>query len=136
MALEFIGIVTEKKELKSGISKAKGTPWNSQDFIVETVEQYPQRAIFSLFGDKTDLLQNIEINQPVTVKFNLSLNVFTTEKGTFESNKLNVWAIETNGGKKSEVKKESATKKEVVKVEEANDFPDVNGQGAEDDLPF
>ena len=136
MAQEFIGIVTEKKELKSGISKAKGTPWNSQDFIVETVEQYPQRAIFSLFGDKTDLLQNIEINQPVTVKFNLSLNVFTTEKGTFESNKLNVWAIETNGGKKSEVKKESATKKEVVKVEEANDFPDVNGQGAEDDLPF
>jgi len=136
MAQEFIGIITEIKELKSGISKAKGTPWNSQDFIVETIEQYPQRAIFSLFGDKTDLLQNIEINQPVTVKFNLSLNVFTTEKGTFESNKLNVWAIETNGGKKSEVKKESATKKEVVKVEEANDFPDVNGQGAEDDLPF
>ncbi len=136
MAQEFIGIVTEKKELKSGISKAKGTAWTSQDFIIETVEQYPQRAIFSLFGDKTDLLQNIEINQPVTVKFNLSLNVFTTEKGTFESNKLNVWAIETNGGKKSEVKKESATKKEVVKVEEANDFPDVNGQGAEDDLPF
>jgi len=134
MALEFIGIVTEKKELKSGISKAKGTPWNSQDFIVETVEQYPQRAIFSLFGDKTDLLQNIEINQPVTVKFNLSLNVFTTEKGTFESNKLNVWAIETNGGKKSEVKKESATKKEVVKVEEANDFPADNKD--DEDLPF
>jgi len=135
MASEIIGEVIKILELQSGEGK-KGT-WYKQNFVVKTKEQYAKEICFDFFGDAglLEKIKYLKIGSEIKVFFNAESREFNNKWYT----NLNVWKFDVISGditQKNEVKKEAATKKEVVKVEEANDFPDVNGQGAEDDLPF
>ena len=67
--MEIEGEIIEILDLKSGTTK-NGKEWKSQEFIVETEEQYPKKICFSLFGDKIDA-NPITINLKHQVSFNL-----------------------------------------------------------------
>ena len=49
---------------------AKG-PWIKQEFVIETKEQYPKKACFSVWGDKVDILRKFSMNDIVKVSFNV-----------------------------------------------------------------
>lgn len=46
--------------------------FKKRDFVIETVEQYPQKIPFQLKNDKVSLLDPIQLGQEVTVSFNFS----------------------------------------------------------------
>lgn len=50
----------------SGVSKTKGTPWEKQEYVIETEGQYPKKVAFSILNNKIEeaglqIGHNIEI---------------------------------------------------------------------------
>lgn len=44
--------------------------FKKRDFVIETIEQYPQKIPFQLLQDKVTLLDNIEVGKEIDVHFN------------------------------------------------------------------
>lgn len=59
----------------NGTSKA-GKEWNKQEFVIETTDQYPKSVCFTLFGDKVELIQGLNIGDEVNVSFNIESREF------------------------------------------------------------
>ncbi|MDR2585591.1 MAG: DUF3127 domain-containing protein [Prevotellaceae bacterium] len=70
MALELTGKILQKLSVQSGQS-AKGA-WSKQEFILETLENYPRKVCMSVWGaDKVSELATFAEGQTVKVSFNL-----------------------------------------------------------------
>jgi hypothetical protein len=83
------GVVKQILKVESGTSKA-GKEWSKQEFVIETLDnQYPKNICFTLFGDKTDLLQRITQGMTVEVYFNLESREYN---GKWFHN-VNAWKI-------------------------------------------
>lgn len=63
--------------------------WRSQDFVIETNDQYPKKACLNLFGDKIDQFP-IALNEAVTVSFDVESREYN---GRWYTN-LRAWKIE------------------------------------------
>lgn len=57
--------------LLSGVSKSKGTPWQKQEFALETIGQYPKKVAFSVMNDRI-AQANLQMGQMVTIDVDLS----------------------------------------------------------------
>lgn len=66
--MEISGKIIEVLPLKSGTSQ-KGE-WASQQYVLETPEQYPQRFLFEVFGNDKINSFAIQKEEVVTVSFN------------------------------------------------------------------
>jgi hypothetical protein len=91
MSMQVKGTLIQKLKPESGVSKA-GKDWNKQDFVIETNEQFPKKICFTLFGDKTSLIQNIAEGTEVEVFFTVESRDFN---GKWYHN-INAWKIENN----------------------------------------
>ena len=70
MALEIIGKLWQKLPSQSG-QGAKG-PWEKQEFVVETQENFPRKVCFSLWGtDKVRELEGFREGEILKVSFNI-----------------------------------------------------------------
>ena len=69
--------------------------FSKRDFVLETDEKYPQQIKFELHQDRTDLIDVYNINEKITVSFNLRGRSYTDKQGeTQYSNTLQAWKIE------------------------------------------
>lgn len=68
--MEHQGKVIAVLPLKSGTSKS-GKEWTTQEFVVETQEQYPKRACFVLFGKERIEQSNVQVGQELKVSFDI-----------------------------------------------------------------
>lgn len=50
--------------------EGKNGQWRSQDYVLETADQYPKKVCFNLFGDKIDQFP-IAMDETVTVHFDI-----------------------------------------------------------------
>ena len=50
--------------------QGKSGTWRSQDYVLETADQYPKKVCFNLFGDKIDQYQ-IGIDETVNISFDV-----------------------------------------------------------------
>jgi len=91
MALEVEGKLTHLLERRSGVS-ANGTNWTSQDFVIEIPGQYPQSAVFNVYGDRVQLDQ-FQIGENIKVSFDIRGREY---QGKWY-NTLNAWKIERVG---------------------------------------
>jgi len=97
-ALEVEGKLIKKLDPRSGVS-ASGTNWTSQDFVIEIPGQYPQLAVFNVYGDRVQLSQYNE-GEYIKVSFDIRGREY---QGKYY-NTLNCWKIErpsadnSNGG--------------------------------------
>jgi hypothetical protein len=89
MALSVKGKVEQILKAESGVSRA-GKEWNKQDFVIETDEQYPKKVCFTLFGDKTSLIEGLTPGTEVEVSFNLESREYN---GKYFHN-INAWKID------------------------------------------
>ncbi len=75
MALEIKCRLLDKLAVQSGTS-ARG-PWSKQDFIVETLEQYPRKICMNVWGqDKVNELASYNAGELVTVSVNIESREF------------------------------------------------------------
>lgn len=56
---------------RSGTSKTTGNPWSSQDYVIETSEQYPRKCVFTVFGEDKINQFNIKEGGTYTVSFDI-----------------------------------------------------------------
>lgn len=89
MPLSLKGKIEKILEPESGVSRA-GNEWNKREFVIETDEQFPKKVCFTLFGDKTSLIQSLQAGDEVEVSFNLESREFN---GKWYHN-INAWKIE------------------------------------------
>lgn len=70
MALELKCKMLDKLAVQSGTS-ARG-PWSKQDFIVETIEQYPRKICMNVWGqDKVNELQAFNPGDMLQISINI-----------------------------------------------------------------
>ena len=90
--MELKGIIIEKLPVRTGVSQRTGNTWAMQEIVVETEDQYPQKACFTVFGQ--DRIDNVKAEQGevVTVKFDLRASEYN---GRWY-NKLDAYSIVSN----------------------------------------
>ena len=94
MALEINGKVIEILTLQTG-ETPNGT-WKKQQFIVETLGEYPKKICFQVWGDKTEIVSNLKDGDRVKVNFRLESREYNEKWYTDAA----AWKIEkliTNG---------------------------------------
>lgn len=89
MSIQVKGTVIQILKPESGVSKA-GKEWKKQEFVIETNEQFPKKVCFTLFGDKSSLLDGITEGSEVEVFFSVESRDFN---GKWFHN-INAWKIE------------------------------------------
>lgn len=84
--MELTGKVIAVLDTQSGTS-SRGNSWEKKEFVIETQEQYPKKACFTLFN-KTELCP--KVGEEVTVYFNITAN----EHNGKWYNSVNAWKVE------------------------------------------
>lgn len=124
--MEITGRLIQKLELQSGIGKT-GNSWQKQEFVIETIEQYPRKICLNLWGDKIDVLTTLNIGDSIIVSFNLESREFNGKWYT----DVKAWKIEKQGV-------QPIMQQEPIITE--NPIPDMpmtfTDDGVKDDLPF
>lgn len=89
MSFSIKGNIVNILKIESGVSRA-GNEWKKQEFVVETQEQYPRKICFTLFNEKTSMLEGFSAGQEVEVSFNVESREYN---GKWFHN-INAWKIE------------------------------------------
>ena len=69
MALELEGTLVKVQPEQTG--SGKNGQWVKQEFVVETQEQYPKKACFSAWGDRTNDLKQFALGDKLRVTFSV-----------------------------------------------------------------
>lgn len=70
--------------------------FRKREVVVTTDEQYPQHILVEFIQDKTDLLDNFKVGQPVKISINLRGREWTNPQGeTKYFNSIQGWRIES-----------------------------------------
>lgn len=72
--MELQGKVIAVLPERSGVS-ARGE-WKSQDYVIETHDQYPRKMVFGGFGADRISRFNIQVGQEVTVSFDIDAHEY------------------------------------------------------------
>ena len=73
--MEIIGKLIQKMPMQSGISKT-GNSWQKQEFVIETLEQYPRKICANLWGERTAVLETLNIDDKIVMSFDLESREF------------------------------------------------------------
>ena len=77
-------------EMRSGQSQRSGNTWASQDYVIETHEQYPRRCLFNVFGEDKIKEYNLQIGSEVKVSFDINAREYN---GRWY-NDIRAWRVE------------------------------------------
>ena len=74
--MQISGKITHVLPERSGVSQRSGTEWRCGSYVVETLEQYPKKCNFEVFG--TDKIQqfNIQVGQLLTIDFDIDAHEY------------------------------------------------------------
>ena len=61
---------------RSGVSQRTGTPWKAGSFIIETIEQFPKKCVFDVFGEDRLNQFNIQVGQLLTVSIDIDAHEY------------------------------------------------------------
>lgn len=70
--MEITGKIITALEPRGGVSQRTGNAWKMQEFVIETIEQYPKRCVFNVFGEDKLQQYNIEVGKEYTVSFDIN----------------------------------------------------------------
>ena len=59
--IEVEGVIIKEYPAKEGTSARTGNAWKSQEFVIQTKDQYPRACLFRVFG--ADKLAQFNIHQ-------------------------------------------------------------------------
>lgn len=84
--MELTGKVIAVLETQSGTS-SRGNSWQKKEFVIETQEQYPKKACFTLFN-KVEICPNV--GEVVTVSFDMDAHEYKDRW----FNQINAWKVD------------------------------------------
>ncbi len=129
--MDVTGIIVKKLPVQSGTS-ANG-PWQKQEFVIQTEDQYPKNICFSLWGQRVDDLSRYNENERVKVFFDVSSREYQERWYT----DLRAWRIESAGQSAQSPQTPPAQSSGQGSAPSATTFDSGGNEDApEDDLPF
>ena len=73
--MEVVGKIIQVLPAQEGIGK-NGNPWKVQPYVLETLDQYPRKVHFEVFGEDRIKQNPCDIDQLVTVSFDIESREF------------------------------------------------------------
>ena len=122
MALELTGKLVQVMPEQTGTGKVG--PWTKQEFVIETMDQYPKKVCFNFWNEKTGVLKTLQPGDMVKVSFNAESRDYNGRWYT----DLKAWKLENQGRSA-----EDGPVKTKPSTEETNTF---SAAPEADDLPF
>jgi hypothetical protein len=74
--MEITGKIIQVLPEQGGVSKTSGKEWKLQAYVLETQEQYPKKVHFEIFGDDRIKSNQCNIDDMVTVSFDIESREF------------------------------------------------------------
>lgn len=68
--MEITGKIIAVLPARGGVAKS-GNEWKSQEYVIETQEQYPKKCCFNVFGADKISEMNIQAGEVVTIHINI-----------------------------------------------------------------
>ena len=73
--MEAVGKIIQVLPAQEGVGR-NGNPWKVQPYVLETLDQYPRKVHFEVFGEERIKQNPCEIDQLVTVSFDIESREF------------------------------------------------------------
>lgn len=73
--MEVVGKITQVLPAQEGVGR-NGNPWKVQPYVLETLDQYPRKVHFEVFGEDRIKQNPCDIDQLVTVSFDIESREF------------------------------------------------------------
>ena len=139
--MEIVGKVIQVLPLQQGTSTRSGNPWTLKTFILETQENYPRRVAIEIFGDQRIADNPAEVDQIVTVSFDLESREFNGRWYTSVRAWKILQGVQTQAAPVQPVTPAApaapaAPVSEAPEAPVTNTFDAVAAQGDDTDLPF
>lgn len=139
--MDITGKIIAVLQPNSGVSKRTGNPWMSQEYVIETHDNYPKKMCFRVFGEERIKQFNIQSGEELTVSFDVDAHEYN---GRW-FNEINAWAVNRNANQQPAASSVPSTPEAApfAPAQNADPFPPAThaaaGEGAgnsTDDLPF
>jgi hypothetical protein len=131
--MEITGKIIQVLPEQGGVSKTSGKEWKLQAYVLETQEQYPKKVHFEIFGDDRIKSNQCNIDDMVTVSFDIESREFNGRWYT----SIRAWRVV------DAALTQDAPKEEVQEIDLLADMPDARQIDAQNqdnidssDLPF
>jgi hypothetical protein len=130
--MEIIGKLIQKMPMQSGISKT-GNSWQKQEFVIETLEQYPRKICANLWGERTAVLETLNIDDKIVMSFDLESREFNGKWYT-DVKASKIEPVTTNS---QPIQQTVSTASAAMPVNELpEEFETYTAEDMGDDLPF
>ena len=73
--MEVVGKIIQVLPAQEGVGR-NGNPWRVQPYVLETLDQYPRKVHFEVFGEDRIKQNPCELDQLVTVSFDIESREF------------------------------------------------------------
>ena len=73
--MEVVGKIIQVLPAQEGVGRT-GNPWKVQPYVLETFDQYPRKVHFEVFGEERIKQNPCDIDQLVTVSFDIESREF------------------------------------------------------------
>jgi hypothetical protein len=73
--MEVVGKIIQVLPTQEGVGR-NGNPWKVQPYVLETFDQYPRKVHFEVFGEERIKQNPCDIDQVVTVSFDIESREF------------------------------------------------------------
>lgn len=137
--MEITGKIIAALEPRGGVSQRTGNSWKTQEFVIETHEQYPRKCVFNVFGEDRLREFNIQVGEELTVSFDIDAREFN---GRWY-NDIRAWRVVRVDPNAVAAASAAAPQPQAYAPQPqqpaapaAAPQPEVAGGAAEDDLPF
>ncbi|RRC99501.1 DUF3127 domain-containing protein [Prevotella sp. OH937_COT-195] len=88
--MEIEGRIINVLPKQEGTSSRTGNHWASQEYVIETHENYPKKCCFRVFGEDRITAMNIQPGEELRVSFDIDAREY---QGRW-FNSLNAWKVE------------------------------------------
>jgi hypothetical protein len=131
--IEVEGVIIKEYPAKEGVSKRTGNPWKSQEYVIQTRDQYPRTCLFRVFG--ADKIEQFNIHQGDNVRVWLDINARAWQDRYFNDiSAFRVDHIDDNAAPAAEPG--AAVPSQADDTAASNDDPLNVASDGTDDLPF
>ena len=126
--MEITGKIIAVLPEVGGTSKS-GNEWKKQEYVLETIDQYPKSVCFQMFGADRITQAAIQLGEVVTVFFDIESREYM---GRWYTN-INAWKVERGA---TSTFSDIETPTNIVPGNAPVAEPDFNPTDSKDDLPF
>lgn len=88
--MEIQGKIIAALEPRGGVSNRTGNEWKSQEFVIETHDNYPKKCVFRVFGADRLANFNIQVGEELLVSFDIDAHEW---QGRY-FNDITAWKVE------------------------------------------